>query len=447
MKSKTDQAVPRVGKAENAEVPLNARPAILFGFAVLIVTIGGFGSWAGTAPLSSAVIAEGSVKVDTNRKKVQHLEGGIVDELLVRNGDRVAVGDVLVRLDRTRAEASATIYGGKLDAARAGLARLTAERDGQAQLQFPPDLVERSNDAAVRQTLEGERRMFQARRETLAGQVQMAEERIGQLGEEIIGLQSQVSAKKRQISLIKKELVDLKDLLARGLTPRARVLALEREAARLEGERGEHIAGIARAKRTISESRMEIMQLETAFREQVVAELRERQDEVYDLAERVEAARFTLAQTEIAATEDGIVVGLDVHTVGGVIKPGDTLMEIVPLEDRLIVEARVRPQDVDEVQLGLQADVNFVGFSQRTTPKASGEVIYQSADALTDPKTGESHFLVRVAVPETEVARLGTLDLQPGMPAQVLIQTGRRTPFEYLLRPIKDSMAVAWREQ
>ncbi|MCG8695248.1 MAG: HlyD family type I secretion periplasmic adaptor subunit [Minwuiales bacterium] len=428
-------------------VPRNSKPAILIGMIVVLLGMGGFGTWAAVADLESAVIASGTVKVFSNRKKVQPLEGGVVSELMVRNGDTVNVGDVLVTLDKTRNEASYAIVRGNFDATSAAVVRLRAERDGLDEIAFPADLTARADDPAVAEILQGQQALFHARRESLDGQIVMVRERVGQLREEIRGLQAQVDAQAIQIDLIERELIGLRQLLEKGYTSKTRVLALEREAARLQGERGQQIAAIARARRLIGEADLEVIQLKNDFTEKIAAELREHENELYDLAERRNAARYNLDQMKIKATASGTVVGLDVHTVGGVVQPGAVLMEIVPADESLVVEARVRPMDVDDVKVGLAADVQFTAFPQRTTPKLIGDLVYVSADSMQDQKTGESYFLAHIAVSEREARRLGDRELQPGMPADVFINTGERTPFDYLTQPIKDGMSKAWREQ
>lgn len=432
--------------APEAAVPMNVKPAILVGLVVILLGLGGFGTWAAVAELSSAVVANGTVKVFSNRKKVQPLEGGVVAELLVRNGDVVTAGDVLIRLDQTRSEASYAIVQGNYDSTQAAVARLRAERDGADDIAFPDDLLTRRSEPEVAEILQGQRAMFTARRESLTGQVSIIDERIGQLSQEIAGLNAQVDSKHRQIELIEGELEGLTALFEKGYVPKTRLLALKREAASLQGERGEHLAAIARARGLISEARLEIVQIRKGFTEQVVSELRQLESEMYDLAERRNAVAYNLTQTEIKATASGYVVGLDVHTVGGVVQPGATLLEIVPADETLVIEARIMPMDIDDVARGLAADVQFTAFPQRTTPKVEGHVTYVSADSLLDQQTGQSYFLAHVTVPKPQIQRLGDRQLQPGMPADVLIKVGERTPLDYLMQPITDSMRKAWRE-
>jgi len=427
-------------------LPIELRRFVLFGLVIIATAFGGFGTWAAVADIASAVVSQGTVKVFTNRKKVQSLEGGVVTALNIKNGDYVNTGDVLLSLDRTRAAASHQIIQGNHDATRAAIARLNAERDETDIITFPQDLKDRAQDPDVAEILASQEKLFIARKATYGGEVAMVKERIGQLREEIRGLDKQTTAKQQQIRLIEEELAGLYELLDKGYTARTRVLALEREASSLEGEAGEHIASSARAKRAISEAELEILQLRKARIEQIVTELQDQETQLFDLEERLGAASYTLEQTDLRATASGYVVGLAVHTVGGVVQPGETVLEIVPRDDELIVEAKIQPTDIDNVQLGLDADVQFTAFSQRSTPKLSGQVIYVSADSMVDPNRDIPFYLARVSVPDEEVERLGDNLLQPGMPADVLIKTGSRSPLNYFLKPIKDSMNKAWRE-
>lgn len=443
---KIEEFLSRWNLGDTGPVPSNPRLPIFVGLLVVGLGIGGFGGWAAIAEISSAVIAPGTVKVSTNRKKVQPLERGVVRELLVGNGDRVEAGDVLIRLDTTRSGATRAIIANKHDAVRAEIARLQAEQVRAETITFPADLVAHESNPDTAEILDSQRRLFETRRTSRAGQLDMIGERIGQLEEEIRGLEAQVDAKGQQIEFITEELLGLNELHKKGYAPKTRILALEREAAALVGERGEHKAEIARARRLISEARLEMLQLEKTFDEEVATELRRRKEEASDLGQRLAAASYMHEQMEIRATESGYVVGLDVHTVGGVVEPGATLMEIVPEEDLLVVEARIRPVDIDDIHVGLKADVRLTAFSQRTTLTLEGDVTYVSADSLTDKKSETEYFVARIEVGETELARLGDRQLVPGMPAETLIKTGSRTPIAYLTQPLTDSLSKAWRE-
>ncbi|WP_340117785.1 HlyD family type I secretion periplasmic adaptor subunit [Pelagibius sp. 7325] len=429
-----------------AEAPTSTRRVVLAGLAVIVLTFGGFFGWAATADLSSAVIASGTVMVDSNRKAIQHLEGGIVREILVRNGDAVRRGDLLLRLDETQARASLAIVQIKLDQALAAEARLLAERDGAEAIIVPDALADRVNRQHIREILRDQESLFMARRETLRGETEIYTQRIGQIEEQIAGYRAQQESKGRQMDLINEELAAKQSLLEKGYAEKPKVLALEREAARLGGERGELIAEIAAAKTSISEAKLQILQLGKDFREQVEQELRETRAQILDLRERVTAASFILNHLEVRAPEDAIVVGLQVYAQGQVVRPGQAVLELVPVGDQLIVEAKIRPVDIDNLFAGQEADVVFTAFPQRTTPRLLGSVIYISADRFEDERSGEAYYLARVVVPDNEAARLGDHKLQPGMPADVMIKTGERTPLDYLVQPLRDSIMKAWRE-
>lgn len=428
------------------QAPTETRRSVLIGVLVVCLTFGGFFGWATFAELSSAVIASGTVMVDSNRKAIQHVEGGIVKDILVRNGDMVRGGTLLLRLDETRAKASLAILQSKLDQALAAEARLLAERKQAEAIAFPAALLERQDAPQLGDILRDQESLFQARLATLAGETDIYEQRIAQVGEQIAGFRAQQESKGRQIELIGEELKGLKTLLAKGFAEKPKVLALEREAARLGGERGEMIAEIAAAKTSISEAKLQILQLEKDFQERVEQELREVRAEIFDVSERVAAATFVLDHLEVRAPEDGIVVGLQVYAAGQVVKAGETFLELVPVNDQLIVEAKVQPFDIDNLVPGQEADVLFTAFPQRTTPRLAGSVIYVSADRFEDERNGEAFYLARISVSEEEAARLGERKLHPGMPADVMIKTGERTALDYLIQPLRDSVMRAWRE-
>lgn len=434
-------------QAQPPKVPVDAGRPVVAGLLLVLLAIGGFVAWAVTAPLAEAVVAPGMIKVDSSRKQIQHLEGGIVKEILVRDGDRVQQGDVLVRLDETRAAASLAILRDGYDAAIAQEARLVAERDGSSQISFPQQLLERQETPTIAEIIKAQSALFEARKTALQGQVEILRQQIAHLREDISGLRAQRSAKTRQLDFVRDELGSMQELLKEGLTGKQRVLELEREAARLEGERGEHQSEIAAAETAISGKELEIYQVDKSFRESVVNELKQVQADIFDFRERLNAAQHVYGQTEVRSPVDGVVVGSGVHTIGGVVVPGETLLEIVPENDKLIVEARVNPKDIDSLRPGLPAGVKITAFNQRKTPELAGSLRYLSADALHDPQTGEVYFVARLEVPEEETRRLGDKRLHPGMMAEVFIRTGERTPAEYLLQPLHDSFRRAWLEE
>lgn len=429
-----------------AAPPRRPGPVILAGILLVLAGFGGFAAWAALAPLASGVMAPGEVKVDSNRKSVQHLEGGLVKTLHVRDGDRVAAGDVLVTLDETRARSTLGVLRSGLAAALAQEARLRAERDDAPAIAFPADLTGRADDPEVADAMAGERLLFDARRASQMGEAEILEQRVAQMTEEIAGLEAQRDAVDRQRVLIGKEVKSMRTLLEKGLAQLSRVLALERQQAQLDGQHGELTASIARVREAIGEARLTAIQTRQAWHQEVVAGLREVQDKIHDLEERLAAAQFVLDHVEIRAPVAGVVVGLTAHTVGGVIRPGETILDIVPEGDRLIVEARVRPEDVEVLVPGQPADVRLTGFRQRVTPVVPGELAYLSADRQTDERTGAPFYVARVAVTEAAIQAAGVGALRPGMPAEVIVRTGARTPLDYLMQPLKDSLSRAWLE-
>jgi HlyD family secretion protein len=421
------------------------RRHLIGGVAVVALLGGGVGGLPATTELSGAVIAPGVMVVDSNVKKVQHPSGGVVGELRVRDGDRVKSGDIVVRLDETITQANLAIVVKSLNEMHARLARLEAERDDTADVQFPAELLARSADPEVKRVIDGERNLFQLRRKARSGQKQQLGERIQQLREEIQGITGQAAAKKREIELIGQELEGVRDLWRKNLVQIQRVTALERDSARLEGERGQLIAATAQSKGKISEIELQIIQIDQDLRSEVAKELREVQAKIAELVERKVAAEDQLKRIDIRAPQDGLVHQLVVHTVGGVITPGEAMMLIVPEADNLTVEAKLNPQDIDQVQPGQKAVLRFSTFNQRTTPELNGTVIRVSADLTTDQRSGVSYYTVRISIPEAEVARLGGLKLLPGMPLEAFIQTGDRTVLSYLMKPMADQIARAFR--
>lgn len=433
---------------ELPDLPVSPRATILFGLAVISIFLGGFVLWAVFAPLAEAVVAGGIIKVDSSRKQIQHLEGGIVREILIRDGDRVSQGEILLRLDKTRASASLAILRDGYDAATAQEARLLAERDGPATIDFPAHLIIRANDPKVSGILESQRVLWEARRGSLEGEIEILQKQVAELHEDIAGFRAQIDAKQRQLSFLNDELGSLRVLQKKGLVGKQRLLELEREVAELEGDQAELRSRIGSTETEIARRELEIFQVGKRFRQSVVDELKTVQAEIFDLRERLNAAEHVFDQTEVRAPVDGIVVSVDIHTIGGVIAPGQVLLELVPINDSLVVEARVDPQDIDKVRLGLPASVKLTAFDQRTTPELAGEVVYVSADAIMiDEQSETAYFLARIQVAEDEIERLQGREMQPGMMAEVFIRTGERTLADYLTKPLRDSFRKAWLEE
>jgi HlyD family secretion protein len=423
------------------------RSHLLGGLAVVALLAGGVGGLAATTELSGAVIAPGSLVVDSNVKKVQHPTGGVVGELRARDGDKVKAGDIVVRLDETITQANLAIVVKSLNELQSRLARLEAERDNVDTIVFPAELLARAGDPELARSMTGERNLFEFRKSARAGQKAQLRERIAQLKEEIQGLTGQVAAKKRETELIGQELEGVRDLWRKNLVQIQRVTALERDAARLEGERGQLIASTAQAKGKISEIELQILQIDQDLRSEVAKDLREVQGKIAELVERKVAAEDQLKRIDIRAPQNGMVHQSTVHTVGGVITPGEAIMLIVPEADALTVEAKLAPQDIDQVRVGQTAALRFSAFSQRTTPELDGVVSRVSADLTTDQRTGAAYYVVRITLSDSEIARLEGLRLVPGMPVEAFIRTGERTVLSYVMKPFTDQITRSFRSR
>ena len=417
------------------------------GLRVLLVVGVLAGGWAALVPLAGAVIVPGNLVVQSNVKTVQHPTGGVVAEIAVHNGQRVSRGDLLVHLDATQAQASLQVISKQLDETRARIARLVAERDGLTQIAVPAELADRAGEDVIKALLTSEQSLFTARGNARRSQIDVFQSRISQLGEQIAGLDAQVEAKTKQLDLIAGELTGVQELYDKHLVPLARLTALQRESARIEGERGQLTSSIAETRSKTGEAQLQILKLEHDFRSDVVKELGESQAKEAEFVERSTAARDVLDRIEIRAPTSGVIQQLSVHSIGGVIRAGDTIMEIVPDLDDLQIEARLPPNDIDQVRMGQSAFVRFSAFNQRVTPQVSGTVSYVSPDTSHDQQTNTSYFTVRVSLPEDERRRLAGLQLVPGMPAEVFMQTGSRTMMSYLLKPIADQMRRAFVER
>ncbi|MEJ0009949.1 MAG: HlyD family type I secretion periplasmic adaptor subunit [Alphaproteobacteria bacterium] len=400
-----------------------ARPTILLGLSLMFLLFGVFGAWAALVPLSAGAVAPGKIVSDSSRKEIQHLEGGIVKEVLVKEGEQVAAGQVLVRLDSTAAQAKNEQLRGDYSTARAAEARLVAERDGAAGVTFPADLLAQENDPKVREALDTQRRLFATRHSQLSGAIDVYNQKIAQSADEIRGLREQVTAANTQIALLGEEIKAVGELLAKGEAQRPRLLALQRQQADLMGQRGNALAMISRANQTINESKLDILNQKNQFLNQVIGDLKDTQVQRADLEQQSRTASDVAHRIDITAPVAGIVTDLQVHTVGGVVRPGDTLMTLVPTGDKLIVEARVQPQDIDSVYAGLTAQVRLKAFKTRFMKPVRGTVTNVSADRTDDEKTGQSWYNARIEIPQSELAKNGNLKLTAGMPADVLIVT------------------------
>lgn len=423
------------------------RTVVIVGAVIVAVFFGIFGVWAAVAPLNTAAIAPGEVTVESKRKTVQHFEGGIVSEILVRDGAEVTAGQVLVRLQRTQAQAVLSLVEGRHLSARSLAARLIAERDGAGTLEFPPDMQARADNPAYRAVMDGQRRIFSARRNALSSKIALLRKRDSQVRIEISGLRAQLKADDRQLALIEEELSGIRSLVKRGLVAKPRLLALQRRAAEISGGRGRNIAAISRAQQSMGETGLKIQDLLASRLNEVVRELREVESQLDDLGERRSASSDVLTRTEIRAPIAGTVVGLKIATTGGVIAAGEAIMDIVPTDDRLIVEAKVSPQDIDVVHAGMPAQVRFTALSQRNSVPVDGDVVSVSADRLADQFTPEGYYLARIALLPDVHKSLGGVKLQPGMQAEVMIVTGANTALGYFMKPVANSFNRAFREE
>jgi HlyD family type I secretion membrane fusion protein len=419
---------------------------LIVGAVIIGVFFFAFIGWASLAPLSSAAVATGTVVIDGKSKTVQHLDGGIVDSIAVSEGASVEAGQVLVRLDDTQARASMELLRGRWIVAHAIEARLKAERRGLAAISFPEDLLERTGDAKVVEILAGQENTFKARQDNFANQTAILEKRIAQYREEIKGIEGQIDAETKQLALLDEQIEDMQALFDKGWARKPRLLQLKDRAAAVEGNRSLHRAQISRARQSISESRLRVTELGTSRMKEIAEQVRSVQAEIYDLDERIRAAEDVLARTVIRSPATGTVVGLQVHTAGGVIRAGDALMGVVPSRRTLIIEARVEPADIDVVQPGLTAKVRLTAFNQRNRQPVDGRVTSISADRFTDPKTGRDFYMARVELNGDSLRQLKGAPLYPGMQAEVMIVTGSRTALGYFLEPLLNSLNRAFRE-
>lgn len=422
-----------------ASLPTSDSRVRFIGFLIVFVTFGIFGTWATFAPLESAALAPGVVTVQTYRKTVQHLEGGIVKDLLARDGDMVKAGEPIIVLDDTQLRAEYEMTRSQLVAAQAMQARLEAERDDKSAVDFSR-MVEFDSSRA-HEAQDGETQVFNARRGSRLGEVSVLEKRIGQLNEQINGLNSMIRTKGNLDNSYRKEIGELQELLSEGFVDKQRLLEMERKLDMLKAEVADHQSEITKTRLQISETELQILQLNKDFRAEVVNQLAEVQTRVFDLQEKMAALQDRITRSIISAPESGMILGMTVHTIGGVVSPATPLLDIVPSVTDLIVEAQVSPIDIDRVHVGKPADIRFSAFNSSTTPVIKGEVVHVSADRLINEETGMPYYLARVGLTSEGIAALGSLKLQPGMPAEVLINTGERTMLQYLMQPASDAIA------
>lgn len=424
------------------------RTPTLVGLSAVMLLLVAFAGWAATAPLAGGAVAQGVISLDGSRKTIQHLEGGIVGEIMVRDGDTVRSGAPLITLEDTSARATYEMLLRHWQGLRALHARLTAERLGQANIHFPQDLVEASNHPEVAEILEMQRQLFATRAEAVALRRRVLQQRISQVRDQIHGSQAQFASSLQRINFIEEELQSKEILLEKGLTTKPAILALHRARAEMTGDKGQYHAAIAQGEEKIGETRLELMRLDAERADEVAAELDKCRGELAKVNEQLRASKDTLKRTVVTAPVEGTVVNLRVKTRGGVIQPGEPILEIVPTKDELLIDARVAPNDVDVVHAGQSAQVHLTAFTNRGLPRITGKVRSVSADSLRDEKTGMSYYLARVEVDGHAISKaLGNgAQLVPGMPAEILIVTGERTLFGYLIEPLRSIFRRSLRE-
>lgn len=429
------------------DVNWSARRPLIWGFLTLGLLIGGLGGWSVLTTLTGAIIAPGQIEVAQSRQVVQHVDGGVVAEILVAEGDAVSAGDVLLRLDGSPLHSELTIVENQLYELSARRARLEAERDDAGAVGFPAGLLKAAETRPdVAEMVDGQASLFAAHRETLAQATDQRQKRIGQIDSQIAGIDAQQAATETQVALLDADLRAQRDLLDQGLTQAARVSAIEQELAQAQGHAGELTAAKAEAAGRITEIEIEIRGLATQLREAAEAELRDVAAQELELSERQRALVERIGRLDIRAPAAGLVFGLQVTTPQSVIKPADPLMFIVPQDRPLLVAVRIPATHVDEIHLGQEVRLVFSSLPSRTTPELTGQVTLVSADALTEERTGATYYRAEISITADSLRAIGQVDIVPGMPVNAFIRTADRTPLSYLLKPFTDYFRSAFRE-
>ena len=449
MRSPASSEVTDVPKAANDDTTefMNPRRIIRRGGLVVVIFVVGVLGWGAIAPLDSAMMAPGTIVVESHRKTIQHLEGGIVQDILVTEGQSVSPGQALIRLDDTQARASLSMLQGQADALAAQEARDIAQRDGAANVAFPGDLLARSSDPKVADAIRGELGAFVNARETIAKQVDILNSRIEENNRSIEGLRAQLKGLDTQITLIARETTMIKALVDRGIEALPRLLALQRNAADLGGQRGAVLEKMAQTQVNNGETQLQIVNLKNQALSDVLKDLRDVQTKRFDVMDRIKAARDVLNREVIVAPVEGRVVNLNMHTRGAVIRPGEPILDIVPQKDELEVEAHLRPEDIDNVHVGMSARVTLSGNQARRLPALSGTVTVVSADRLVDQHSGQPYFNAQVSVDRRVLTDYPDIRLVPGMPVEVAIETGQRTALDYFFGPIRAVFRKGMRER
>ncbi|MDB5369057.1 MAG: HlyD family type secretion periplasmic adaptor subunit [Roseomonas sp.] len=420
--------------------------AMMLGICSIVVFFGGFLAWSTTAPLAEAAIAPGQIRSEGSRRTIQHLEGGIIREILARDGDTVKAGQVLMRMDDAQSGASLETLRSQRWALLAQDARLAAEHRGATDIAFPADLMA-SNDPRSIEAVTGQRTLFAARQASLISQLQVLEARIAQHEATGASAQGQIASQKRQLELIRREEQDVRTLVSQGLERMPRLLGLQRQAAAFEGNLQDLIGQIDRASASANEARSQMQQTRDQRMTEVSTEAREVRGRLNEAEEKLRAAQDVVTRREIVAPEDGTILASKFFNLGAVVRPGDPVMELVPARDRLVAEVQLSPTDIDVVYPGLQAEIRLPAFKQRLVPFLHGHVTYVASDVTIDDRTRASHYRVQIAVDETQLERLENVTLRAGMPVEAQIQTGSRSFFRYIAQPVIDSFHRAFREQ
>jgi HlyD family type I secretion membrane fusion protein len=425
---------------------VEARRLVRLGLLVIFALLAGAGVWMVVTPLSGAAIAQGAVKVDMNRKTLQHQEGGIVKEILVRNGTRVEAGQTLLVINDVRVEANYDLLMTQLDSEMAKGARLASESTIEGAVDYPQELLDRSEDLRVKELMRRENAVFATRRQMLDGQIRLLKEQIVEAQREAAALREQVEAERRAVDWQKEELQANRKLADQGFMSNTKLLALQRGVAEYEARLGEHQAALAQARQRAGDFELRIASLRNNYVKEAADELKDTTARIYDLRERLRPSLDAAQRQKVVAPVAGDIVDLRVNTVGAVVGPREPLLDIVPANPELIVESRVRPEDITYVKVGGEADVRLSAFKQRITPTVTGKVVYVSADSLTDPKTGATYYLANIKLTPESLRDAGNLQLQAGMPAEVFVKTPARTPLQYLLDPLTGFLQRSFRE-
>jgi HlyD family type I secretion membrane fusion protein len=429
------------GSTGKPAYPVSSRGLVMAGCLVIAVSFGSLAAWSNSARLGTAAIASGTLAVDSHRKSVQHLQGGIIREIPVRDGQHVTAGDVVLRLDRTQTQSLVDMLRSQVDLGRAEEARMIAERTRAGAVSFPPDLLERAGvEPDLATILKGQKGLFDSRRQSQEGQTAILRNRIAQSRQQIDAMRGQESAKRTQSALIEKELSGLRGLAARGNAPGNKVLQYEREAERIAAERGEIVSSMAMVRQGIGEAELQIVQIARTFLEQLESDLRKTQASLFESSQRLSAAQANLARLDVRAPYSGTVVDMAHHTLDGVITPGSRILDIIPDGDQIVAEVQIKPGDIDGLAVGMPAQIRFTSFNQVETPVRPGQVLSISADRLIDPKTGAPYYGMRVLV---DAGSGEGLAISPGMPAEVVVEKRERTLISYLLQPMRETITQA----